>query len=94
MGNKVFKSYKKESRSDWGSTVDENVVLDRDQLKLGAVLRIADSLEKMEQPYLQLIRDVEWYKKRVQNLDAQNDTLRKRVAAYQGVIKRMKNSNS
>lgn len=61
-----------------------------DELSAGSLQRIADSLEKMEQPYLQLLRDVVFYKKRVESYSRQNDTLRKRVAAYQGVIKRMK----
>lgn len=37
--------YKQESRKDWGATLEENQKLDREQIQLGAVLRIADALE-------------------------------------------------
>jgi hypothetical protein len=37
-----FKSYREESREDYGTTSDS---LDREQISLGALLRIADSIE-------------------------------------------------
>lgn len=84
------KSYRKESRSDWGRTLPEGENIETEGIKLGAILRIADSLEKIEQPYLQLLNDVEWTRDRNKLLRAANDRLHKQVAAYKGIIKRMK----
>lgn len=50
-----FKSYRKESRTDWGETREGNLC--RDQVMLGAVLRIADALETIAQNYQNLINE-------------------------------------
>lgn len=89
---KVFKRYREASRTgNWGRYYDDgNDNPNNDDLKTGAILRIADSLEKIEKPFADLIYenkrlkdDREWYRKR-------NATLKKRVAAYKGIVNRMK----
>ena len=87
---KVFKPYRKESKINWGTTVEENVPLDNDQIQLGALLRIADSLENMEQPFKKLLEDVEFYRNSARALSDRNESLKRRVAALQGVITKMK----
>lgn len=94
MADKVFKAYKQESRSNWGTSIPKDQSIDREQILLGAVLRIADSMEKMEQPFQQLINDREHFKNATNRLAGENKKLRKQVAAYQGIIKRMKKQRS
>lgn len=85
-----FKSYRHESRADWGATLEVDQSPDRDQIKLGALLRIADSLEKIEKPFKQLLADVEFYRNSTRALQARNETLSKRCAAYRGIITKLK----
>ena len=46
-----FKSYRKESEKDYGTY--DNDELSREQIKLGALLRIADATELMAKNYVQ-----------------------------------------
>jgi hypothetical protein len=56
-----FKNYRSESRdTNWG-TQDKGLSLD--QINAGSLLRIADSLERMEEPYLKLHRDLDNFKR-------------------------------
>lgn len=71
-----FKSHKDESRGNWGC---RNRNPKTEELQLGAMQRIADSLEKIEQPYLRLIE--------------RNEYLRRRVAQQAYDIHRLKNQN-
>jgi hypothetical protein len=86
-----FKRYKEESRRNWGETVSEGEELCRDQIKLGAILRIADSLEKMEKPITRLMDDVTYYKKRNEELKQENLKLAHSRAGLKGYIKNLKN---
>lgn len=82
-----FKDYREESRTRWG-THDEKI--DREQLKLGALLRIADSLEKMEKPFDRLIRDVQYHQERADGLSKSLTKAEHRIAGLRGYIKRTK----
>lgn len=48
------KFYKSESRKEWYSTGE----LSTDKLSLGCLMRIADSLERMEEPYLRILERI------------------------------------
>jgi len=78
-----FKSYRKESRSDWGSS--QEGALDLGQLKLGALLRIADGVETMARTITSLID---------QNvrLKQQNDTLIRSQRSLRGINRRLKSA--
>jgi hypothetical protein len=65
-----------------------------DQINAGSLQRIADSLEKMEQPYLQLLRDNEFLNRRYKEQQADLQRMAKRIWAYQGVITKMKKKAS
>ena len=88
MAEDEFKSYKEGSRVNWGTSRSGN--LTDAQIQLGATLRIADSLEKMEQPYLKLISDVEYLRKSRRNLTSENEHLRRSNAAIKGHFSRLK----
>lgn len=84
----MFKSYKEESKSNWGMTTDQN--LNIEQIQLGAVLRIADAVEKMAQNYDTLLTDRDWYKRRYQEQSEVISRLQRSQAGLRGYIKRLK----
>ena len=45
---KIWKSYKKESKIDWGETLLTDESPSDDRLRLGCQMRIAETLEKIE----------------------------------------------
>lgn len=85
-----FKSYRQESKTDWGVTVTESTKLDREQLALGAILRIADATELMAVNYRALQEERDRYKRNWEYAKAQNERMARRVSALQGVVTKMK----
>lgn len=83
-----FKSYREESKKGWGT--DQKTALSDDQLEIGCLLRIADSLEKMEAPFKRLLDDNEYLGRRVKEQNAEIDELKRSNAALRGAITRMK----
>ena len=84
----MIKSYRKESRTDWG-TSDDKVTLE--QINTGAILRIADATEAMAKNHVQLQAErdrlQQWYdqeRERAAKLERSN-------AALRGQITRLKN---
>jgi hypothetical protein len=87
---KEFRAYKEESKSNYGAYLEKGCNPNREQIKLGAILRIADSLENIEKPFKKLLDDAQRYEKYYREEVAANKKLSKRIAAYQGIINRMK----
>lgn len=87
---KKFKSYKEESRTNWGMTVEESVQPNLDQINTGAMLRIADATEAMAKNFIQLQNELKWAKERNERLDVRAEKLRRQVSAYKGIIKKLK----
>lgn len=83
-----FKSYRKESKDDWGTS--EEGSLNIDQINCGALLRIADAAELMAKRHQELIKENEHLLRRRQELEADNRRLANRIRGYQGYINRMK----
>lgn len=84
-----FISYREGSKTNWG-TETENGKLTVDQIQLGAVLRIADSLERIEEPYRKLIQENEWYIKRHGEHRAQIQKLRNQLRGTKAALTRIK----
>jgi ribosomal protein S17E len=85
----AFRSYKEESRRiRWGTSGEGSLTLD--QINTGCLLRIADSLERMEEPYLVLLRNVEVLKKSCETRESEIENLRNRIAGYKAHITKMK----
>lgn len=82
-----FKSYKQESKTNWGC---EGRKPNRDDLQFGAILRIADAVETMARPFVSLLEEVEYQKKRRASLEEGNARLYRRMAALRGHITRLK----
>ncbi len=90
MSERFYKSYRDESRKEYGARTDSERHLTEGQLKTGAMLRIADATEMMAQRHVDLIdenkrlrADVDWYRQRLKSLDRQKSALR-------GVITKLK----
>lgn len=86
----AFKSYRDESKVNWDATVEEGTNLNREQLQLGCLLRIADSTEAMAKNHTRLIDDNEWYKKRNKELEERVQFKNRSIAALKGVITKLK----
>ena len=79
----MWKDYKKHSRIfDWGRKIEKNGNLTTEELKTGSLLRIADSLEKMEQRYTEISQSIENYK----DLEIENKKLKKTISGLKGYI--------
>jgi hypothetical protein len=85
-----YQDYKQESRKDWGVNQDAEAKLTLDQIKAGAILRIADSLERMEKPFADLIAENQRLKDSKNYWVARCNTLKRSVNAYKGIVKKKK----
>jgi DNA anti-recombination protein RmuC len=76
------------SRQNWkcNDTIEE--------INSGSLQRIADSLEKMEKPFKQLLVDAQQYEKWYRSEAESNRKLTRRISALQGVITKMKKKSS
>lgn len=81
--------YRKASRSSWGKPAVE-IHVTKEDLTLGAMLRIADAAEKMAVNHIQLTNDRDMYQRLYQEQWQRRKKLERSNAALRGVIKRMK----
>ena len=80
----IFRGYKIQSRDvDWGCNVDLNANLSIEQIQLGAILRIADAVEKMAESQ-------DEFKNRYEEEKALRQKLAGTVIALRGVITKLK----
>lgn len=86
----TFKNYREESRAIWGQKMEEGKTLDREQIQLGAILRIADALEKFAENFDFLRRDRDWQLERVKSLTARLDKAERSNRALRGYLKQLK----
>ena len=85
------KNYKEESRANWvKTTATESEVLNTSELQFGAILRIADGVEKMAQRHTDLIDNVEYWKRRSERAEKSNRTLERSNNALRGHLTRAK----
>jgi len=85
-----FKYYRKESKKEWGSIIDGDISFD--QIKLGAILRIADATEVMARQFNDLINENKRIKESLEYKENLIVTLRRSNASLRGHIRRIKNS--
>lgn len=75
--------YKKESRKDWGAEVPIGTKMDREQITLGCVLRIADAMEKManafEQNITGLVNSRIYYQELYTREEKENQKLKRQI---------------
>lgn len=83
----MSKNLREESRVQYITRAD---LATSDELKLGAILRIADATEAMAKNYVGLQNDRDWYRNAYENQCARTDELQRRINALKGVITKMK----
>jgi septal ring factor EnvC (AmiA/AmiB activator) len=80
-------NYREESRKNWVKEVTPGSVFSNSELQLGAVLRIADSLEKIAQ-------DKSALEAQIQFLKRGNEALEKQKYGLMDEVKKLKASNA
>lgn len=88
----THKSYKEESRRDWGT--DSKLNLNLNQINTGALLRIADALETISSRYQTLIDENQFLKKRLRDSQGTAGRLQRSNAALKGVITKLRNNTA
>lgn len=83
----THRSYRDESRSNWGCT---DRAPDTGELKLGALMRIADATEVMAREYQKLINDRDLYKRWYNEANAVRDRLGRSNAALRCQITKLR----
>ena len=83
----AFNSYKDEARKDWGCTDRKP---DTDELKIGALQRIADATEVMAREYSRLIEQRNIYEEWWRKSKAYSERLERRNAALRGQITKLR----
>ena len=87
MSEKSFKSYREESRKNFGV---DGTGLTHEQIQLGALLRIADASEKMALRHTELITQRDNFQRWYESEVAASRLLGRRLAAAKGQLTKMK----
>jgi len=99
MAKKEWHSLRALSRVDYGEKVDSDNLVGPDILKKGALLRIADALERLAtgKTELETLKELEGQKKIVSDLsnsyitkEREAGSLCRSISAYKGVIAKLK----
>ncbi len=85
-----FQSYREASKADDGEKVEVGFRVCNDQLKLGAILRIADATEVMAKDHQLLIDERDDYQRWYKDEQRKAERLRKQIAGLRGYITRLK----
>lgn len=83
-----FRSFKAESKKDWGTHEPGPITMER--IENGALLRIADAVEKMATNYSQLIEERDRWKRWYESSQLSVGRLRRQGYALRGVITRQR----
>lgn len=86
----VFKTYRDESRKNYGRELEQSVGMHDESIKLGAILRIADATEKMAQRHTELIAQRDQFERWYEREKRTSELLRKQRNAYKGQITKLK----
>lgn len=88
----MFLSYKKESRTDWGLESSSRK-LNHDEIKLGAILRVADAVEVMAKNHTQLQNERDYYERLLKRERAMIKQLTRSNSGLRGHIAKLKKSS-
>lgn len=80
------KNFRKMSKNNWFSSEGPT----SENINTGSLQRIADSLEKIEQPYLKLISEIKFYSDAYNRQGITIQKLLRKNAALRGVITKLK----
>lgn len=85
-----FVDHRKNSRTDWGREVPGAINPNLEDIRLGALLRIADATEAMAKRHTELMAARDYYERAARERLAEIEALRRQRAALRGTITRMK----
>lgn len=83
----AFKTFQAHTKDGWGIDVEKPTL---EQINTGCLLRIADAVDKMANPYMSLLREAKWNGERIERLEAEVARLTRSNAALRGAMKRAK----
>ncbi|OFE11423.1 hypothetical protein PHACT_12770 [Pseudohongiella acticola] len=86
----TFKSYRDESRKNYGATVNSDAGITRDQLDAGSLMRIADACEKMCLDREKLERDYKYMRSERDRYREHFYRSERRLSATKGVVTKLK----
>ncbi len=84
----TFKSYRAESRADWGTSEEGSLSIE--QINCGAHLRIADAVEAMAKHHVTLREERDRFERWYKEARAREEKLKHSNAALRGYITRLK----
>lgn len=87
---KMNKTLKEHTRTNWVSNAEKPSM---EEIQLGAILRIADTLDKMAVPYQQLMKEIENYKMHLEEARFEISRLRLLVNSSKKQIKKLKEAS-
>lgn len=87
-----FKSFRKESKKDFGLFQNINDNLNIEHIKIGCLLRIADAAENIAINYTKLQNDYNYVKERKDYYQEKYYEMQRKVSALKGVITKMRKS--
>lgn len=85
-----FRPYRDESRKNYGREIEDEHSLRNDELKLGALLRIADATEAMAKNYTQMQTNLDYYKRLAQERADQIQQLQYMLRGARGANTRLR----
>lgn len=85
-----WRNYREDSKGPIGGKVEEGFRICDDQVKLGAILRIADSMETMAKNHQDLVRDRDQYRAYWKEELANKRILLHQIAGLKGHLKKLK----
>jgi predicted RNase H-like nuclease (RuvC/YqgF family) len=89
---KVFKNWRDASKANWGTSLDPELeTLNADQIKTGALLRIADAVETVAKDRIQMEKSLKYYKDAFEKSQAEVANLNHKISGYKSHITRLKN---
>jgi hypothetical protein len=84
-----FKEYTAESRREWGR--ETNHELSHEDVRLGAILRIADAVEKIAKSYDEMRIDRDWWKGRAGSAEEEIRNLKSVIRGLRGALTKARN---
>jgi len=87
----AFIPHRETSRINWGKEVEGKSNPDRDDIKMGCLLRIADATEAMATSHVQLQASLDYYKRAYNGESESCRRLARQVNSLRGVITKLKN---
>lgn len=85
-----IKSFKEQSKHDWGRDLKEGQTLDTEELQLGCLQRIADGVETISGNWRSLIGELHLQKDENRRLQTRITELNRQVSSLKGVITKLK----